>query len=303
MSAGAAEEPGAEGAHHAVDTAAVGPSAPTMYQQKLGARVRSLRERLGLTVDEAAERLVWPPTRVQEIEAGTRRPTAEDLRNLVAHFKLDDRTATDLADLARKASEPGWWADYHDLGVPYIGFEEYASTITAYGIHYLPALLQTSDYARAIITTIAPEIDRNVLQQRIEARLRRQDVLNRESLHYQVLLDESVLQRPVGGLSGMRAQLDKVLTLTRDAKATVRILPLSAGAHAVQDGNFVLLDFPEPEPSPIVFVEGLTASHYLDGKDDVDRYRETIGYLMRSALSREESEQRIIEARNTYASG
>jgi len=293
-----------EGAGRAVDTAAGRPSAPTIDQRILGARLRSLREQSGLTLVEAAERLAWSPTRVQEMEAGMRRPSAEDLHNLVARFKLDDRTAADLAELTRKAQQQCWWADYEDLGVPYIGLEEHASAITAYTTHYFPALLQTGDYARAIIACVAPKIDPRILQQRVEARLRRQRVLNREDpLRYRVLLDESVLDRPVGGPAVMQGQLDKVLALAQDAKAIVQVIPLRAGANAALDSNFVLLDFPEPGPAPIVYVEGLVASHYLDRKEEVDRYREAIGYLLGSALSPQDSVQHITQVRNNYENG
>jgi transcriptional regulator with XRE-family HTH domain len=278
-------------------------SAPTMAQWQLGVRLRSLREHRELAADEVAERLVWPLTRLRELELGVRRPTAEDLTELGALFKVDEATAEELRALAERGQQQGWWSRYENLGVPYIGLEEHASTITAYASHYFPALLQTADYARAIIKGIAPKIDSKILQQRVEARLRRQHVTGRQSeLEYRVLLDESVLLRPVGGPIVMREQLSKVLSLAGEGRAIIQILPFAVGVNVAQDSNFVLLDFAAQDVSSVVYVEGLAEAHYLDRKEHTERYREAVGYLLSSALSPQDSMQVVAQAGNTYQS-
>jgi hypothetical protein len=157
-------------------------------------------------------------------------------------------------------------------------------------MYYVPALLQTAGYARAIIKAIAPKMDPEILQQRIDARLRRQQLLDGPNRpRYRVLLDEAMLHRPVGGLELMAEQLDKILEAARCDKVTVQVIPFVAGAHAAADGYFILLEFDDPNLSPVVFLEGLTGIHFRERKDEIARYREAIEYLRDSALSTRDS--------------
>jgi hypothetical protein len=145
-------------------------------------------------------------------------------------------------------------------------------------------------------------MDPDIFQQRVEARMRRQQVLEQDARpHYRVLLDQAVLHRRVGGPAIMAAQIDKVLETERRSKVTIQIIPFNIGVHAAQDSNFVLLEFADESGiPPIVFVEGLTGNQYLERKDDIARYREAIEYLRDSALSPRESVQYIAEIRETY---
>jgi hypothetical protein len=132
--------------------------------------------------------------------------------------------------------------------------------------------------------------------------MRRQEVLEKiDRPRYRVLLDESVLRRPAGGPELMVAQIDKILQAERDGKATIQVIPFASGVLAVEDSNFVLLEFDETTPmSPIVFVEGLTRNQYLESKSEVDRYKEAIDYLRYSALNARDSVEFIIEMRKHY---
>jgi hypothetical protein len=205
--------------------------------------------------------------------------------------------------LAREAREQGWWTQYDDLKLdPYIGLEQVAKSITTYTMYYIPALLQTEEYARAIITGIAQKISSEILQQRVEARLRRQQLLSDDNRpRYRVLLDEAVLHRTVGGPTVMAAQLEKVLQTERQGQVTIQVIPFSIGAHASADVHFVLLEFAEESDlSPVVFIEGLRTNQYLERKDDITRYREAIELLRDSALSPRDSIQLVDEFRKTY---
>jgi hypothetical protein len=205
--------------------------------------------------------------------------------------------------LAREAREQGWWTQYDDLKLdPYIGLEQVAKSITTYTMYYIPALLQTEEYARAIITGIAQKISSEILQQRVEARLRRQQLLHDDNRpRYRVLLDEAVLHRTVGGPTVMAAQLEKVLQTERQGQVTIQVIPFSIGAHASADVHFVLLEFAEESDlSPVVFIEGLRTNQYLERKDDITRYREAIELLRDSALSPRDSIQLVDEFRKTY---
>jgi transcriptional regulator with XRE-family HTH domain len=278
-------------------------ASPTVRQRFLGTRLRERRNELGLTVEDVGEKLLCSATKISRIETGTRRPSLRDVRDLCRLYDVDDSETAELMALAKMAREQSWWSQYDDLDLyPYIGFEQDATSITSYTMYYFPALLQTADYARAIIKAIAPKMDPKVHEERVEARLRRQELLERENRpRYRVLLDEAVLHHRVGGSAVMAAQLDKVLKLEQEGKATVQVVPYDS-AHVAQDSNFVVFDFDDPPISPVVFVEGLTKHQYQERKADIDRYREEVENLRDSALSPRESVARIEEMRKTYAS-
>lgn len=201
-------------------------------------------------------------------------------------------------------SEPAWWEQYRDLGsalTPYIGLEQDASVITSFAAFYVPALLQTADYARAIITGIAPGISPDVLSDRVEARLRRQDILNGDHPpRYRVLIDEGVFHRPTGGAGVMVGQIDKILDFIEADKVSAQIVPFDVGVIAAQDSNFILLEF--DDQTPTVFVERLQDGQILDDEPSVRRYREAIDNLRDSALTTRETKARFTQLRKTYDS-
>ena len=169
-------------------------------------------------------------------------------------------------------------------------------------MYWVPALLQTEDYARAMITGIARKIEPSVLKQRIEARIRRQDLLNRDKPpRYRALLDEAVLHRKVGGSSAMAEQLDKILRLAEDEKVTVQVIPFDAGAHASADSNFEFLEFRDPALGDVVFVEGLYSNQYQEKEPELERYREAIEYLRDESMSPKDSLALIADIRKKYA--
>ena len=275
----------------------------TLRQRELGKRLRELRYQHGLTVEDVAGQLLCSATKVSRLETGMRRPSLRDVRDLCALYHLDERTSTELMTLARGAREQGWWTQYVDVSFePYIGLEAEAAAITCYSMHYVPGLLQTEQYARALIKAVAPGLEPEVFEQRVEVRLRRQQLLEQDNRpRYLALLDEAVLHRRVGGGQVMYAQLGKILQAEEKDQATVQIIPFDLGAHAAQDSNFVLLEFDEPSLSPVVYVEGLTGSRYIDREADVDRYREAAEQLRDSALNPRDSADRLAELRKALS--
>lgn len=275
----------------------------TVRQRELGRRLRQLRYQHGLTIEDVAGQLLCSATKVSRLETGMRRPSLRDVRDLCALYDLDDQTSTELMNLARGAREQGWWTQYVDVSFePYIGLEAEATAITCYSMYYVPGLLQTEEYARALIKAIAPRIEPEVYEQRVEVRLRRQQLLEQDDRpRYRVLLDEAVLHRRVGGTQVMYAQLSKILEAEKKDQAAVQIIPFDVGAHAAQDSNFVLLEFDEPSVSPVIYVEGLTGSRYIDREADVDRYREAVERLRDSALNQHESKHRLNQLRRLFS--
>ena len=277
---------------------------PTVRQRELGMRLRQLRADKGLTVEDVAGRLLCSATKVSRAETGARRQTLRDVRDLCQIYEVDPETSAELMELARQAREPGWWATYDDRKViPFIGMEQEATSITCFGMYFLPGLLQTEDYARAIIKGIVPKIDPAILDQRVAARMRRQQLLDQpKPPRYRALLDEATLHRQVGGPAVMKAQLEKLLLYVQEEKATIQVIPFDVGAHAAMDSNFDYLEF-ESSPLPgLVFVEGLAHHLYLDRPEELRRYAEALEYLRDEALSPRDSAKRIEEIRDGAAS-
>lgn len=281
-------------------------TSPTVRQRELGKRLRELRGLHDLTVEDVAEKLLCSATKVSRLETGARRPSLRDVRDLCVLYGVDEASSIELMSLARGAREQGWWTQYEDLNLdPLIGLEQDAIAITCYSMYYMPALLQTEDYARTIIKAIAPKIDTAIHQQRVEVRMRRQQLLDSANRpRYRILLDEAALRRRVGGPAVMAAQFDKVLDAARQGKAAVQVIPFEVGEYAAVDAYFVLLDFDEESNlSPVVFIEGLTGNQYIERKADIARYREAIESLRDSALSPRDSLSLMQELRESYVSG
>jgi transcriptional regulator with XRE-family HTH domain len=276
---------------------------PTVRQRELGKRLRKLRVGLELTVEDVAGRLMCSTAKISRLETGARPPILRDVRDLCTLYGVDESVAAELMALTREARKQGWWTQYEDLDLyPYIGLEQDAAAITAYSMYHVHGLVQTEDYARTVIRAVLPNIDPVVHRQRVEARLRRQELLEGQNLpRFRMLLDEAVLHRPVGGPSLMAAQLAKILDLVKAGRVTVQVVPFDVGAYSVADISFTLLEFNEPLLSPVVFVEGLAGSQYYERVIDVARYRESIDYIRDSALSPRDSVQRMTEMHEAYA--
>jgi hypothetical protein len=205
--------------------------------------------------------------------------------------------------LAREARQQGWWTKYDELKdyYPFIGLEQDATAITCFAMYFVPALLQTAEYAQALIKDIHPKTDPEALGQRVRARMQRQALLEQpKPPRYRALVDESVLHRVVGGAAVMKAQLIKILTLIDDGKVTVQVIPLKVGAYAAADSNFDYLEFGDSLLPGLVYVEGLASDLYLESPSDLARYAEAVESLRDVALNPRESGKKIQEVSNGY---
>jgi len=276
---------------------------PTVRQRELGVRLRELRTAKNLTVEMVAKELLCSPTKISRAETGVRRATLRDVRDLCQIYEVDPETSAELMELAKDAYQPGWWAKYDDLKItPLIGMEQSASAITSFGMYFFPALLQSADYARAIIKGIAPKIEDKILDGRVAARMERQQKLFEGSKppKHRVVLDEAVLRRHIGGPAVMRAQLDQVLSVMRDDKTTVQVIPYTAGAYGAHDSNFTYLEFVGTKLPDLVFVETLVSQLYIERPDEVDRYSEALDHLRDAALNPRDSAKKIEEIRDEF---
>jgi transcriptional regulator with XRE-family HTH domain len=273
---------------------------PTVRQRELALRLRELRAKLGLTVDDVAKKLLCSATKISRIETGTRRASLRDVRDLCQIYEIGEQGTADLMHLAQQAREPGWWTSYDDLDLgPYPGLEQEAAALTHFSMYFVHGLLQTEDYARAIIKAVVPKIDPKVLDDRVEARLRRQHVLEPENRpRFRSLMDEAALRRQVGGPEVMSAQLSKILQMAGEGKVTVQVLPFRSGAHASADSNFTILEFSGTSLPDLVYVEGLISNFLLERPAELERYREALENLRDVALSPRDSLSLIADIRD-----
>jgi transcriptional regulator with XRE-family HTH domain len=266
---------------------------PTGRRRRLGAELRRLREAAGLTTDRVAEALECSQSKVSRIETGQVSATPRDVRDMLELYRVDPEQREAMVQIAREARQRGWWQKFVDVpdGVPaYVGLETAASSIDVYMSLIVPALLQTADYARAIIGAVRPDLPRREVDRRVELRMSRQALLDRDHPpDLQVLLEDAVLQRPVGGPVVMRSQLRRLLEAAERPTVTVQVLPVAAGAHAGKDGPFTIFGFPAPAEPDIVALDSAADALYLEGPEDVRRYRKVFERLLPAALSPTES--------------
>lgn len=276
---------------------------PVIARQELGRRLLGLRENAGLTAEQAAERLTCPVARITRLENGQRRPLLRDVKDLCAAYDADPADRDRLMDLARTAQELSSEHNDDDQTSPYALLELDATSIYSFASSFMPALLQTEDYARAILAGVVPRIIPEVIDERVTARMNRQQLLERAELRYRVILDEAVLCRKVGGAAIMEAQISRILELERIGKVAFQILPFESGFHGAVDSNFVILDFGRRAGSisSVVFSESLIDSSYRKQELDVLHYHELFDHLRDVSLNRRDSLQSLIQMRELYS--
>ncbi|MGI8333616.1 helix-turn-helix domain-containing protein [Actinomadura scrupuli] len=265
-------------------------SSPTIRQRRLASELERLREAAGPTREGVAERLDWHPTKLYRIENARSGITPADMRHLLDLYGVTDGRQRDaLLKLARHAKQKGWWTKYQDVFQgSYVELEAEASTIRTFEPIFVPGLLQTAGYSRALLRASLVVRD---IERRIEARMARQEVLDRDDApHLWAVIDEAALIRPVGGPAVMGEQLDRLIEIRERENITLQVLPISLGAHPGMDGTFVMLDFPDSDFfAPVVHLETATDGLYLEEPEEVARYTLIFDHLRAIALGPDES--------------
>jgi len=269
-------------------------SGPTVLRILLGSQVRMLREVKGITREEAGYAIRASGSKISRMELGRVSFKERDVTDLLKLYGVDDDEAATLVELAIEANSPGWWHKYSDV-LPdwfqvYVGLEEAASLIRLYEVQFVPGLLQTADYARAVVQLGQPGAAPEEIERRISLRLARQELLTKPGgPRLWAIVDEAALRRPIGGKEVMRAQLVQLLEATEQPQVTLQVMPFRSGGHAAEAGAFTIMRFPEPDLPDVVYLEQLTSALYLDKRDDVERYTEVMERLSVEAESPERS--------------
>jgi hypothetical protein len=208
-----------------------------------------------------------------------------DITDLLTLYGVDDPDERQrLMAFAREANTPSWWHAYGDVLdtwlQTYLDFEQAAELIRTYEVQFVPGLLQTEAYARAVISLGYDQSVRDDIDRRARLRMERKQLLLRpDAPKLWVVLDEAVLRRPIGGYAVLREQIAALLELTESPNVRLQVIQFASGGHAASGGAFSVLRFPYQELSDIVYIEHLTGGLYLDKREEVDRYTAAIGRL------------------------
>jgi len=282
-------------------TEMAGPVNPAARRRELGVLLRALRNGRGWTVDYVAEQLMCSPSKVSRMETGHRGSSPRDVRDLCELYGVDGERREHLMELAREGKQRSLWQSLNLPYSTYVALEAEATTISDYGLNLVPGLLQTADYARAVVRAAVPRWVPEVVEQRVSGRLARQQILTSPAgrPQFNALVDESVLHRVVGGPAVMAGQLTRLLEMTELPNVSLRVIPYRAGA--LPTGNkFIILTFAQETMPDVVFLEGLTGDLYLDHVDDVEAYNATFWSLGELAVSAPESREMISSAAAAY---
>jgi len=267
-----------------------GANSPTVRRRELGTVLRALRTDAGLTVDQVAVKLECSPSKVSRLETGQRGASLRDVRDLCDLYEVSAAERERLITLAREGKQQAWWHSFDLRYLTYVGLEDEAASIRLYNANVVPGLLQTAEYGRAVTTAVLPERTPEAVDQEVDARLTRQQLLTKENPpEIQVVLDESVLHRVVGGPAVMRAQLKRLLDLSRLPNVSLHVLPYESGALPAVETKFNILSFATPEVSDVVFIEGLVGDLYLERSADVREYEKVFGMLLEMSLGRDQT--------------
>jgi transcriptional regulator with XRE-family HTH domain len=257
---------------------------PTIRRMLVGAQLRRLRTDMGLTREEAAKAIRASEWKIHRLENGQVGFKERDIVDLLALYGVTDpdEVAAFLM-LTREANTPGWWQRYGDVLPPwfrtYVDLESAATLIRTYEGQFVPGLLQTDDYIRALVHGTHLESAEEV-GRRVRLRMARQTLLTREHPpRLWAVVDEAALRRPVGGREVMRAQLERLIDATKLPNVILQILPFGAGAHSAMVGAFSILRFADQQLPDVVYLEHLTSALYLDKRDEVERYLDVIEQL------------------------
>ncbi|MEV7965779.1 helix-turn-helix transcriptional regulator [Sphaerisporangium sp. NPDC088356] len=266
-------------------------SIPTVRSRRLGRTLRRFREERSLTLEEAGALMERSVSSLSKIENGRVRIPSRDIRVILdVYGVVDERIRETLVDLARDSHKRGWWRGYGDVlswaYLDFISLEADAAAVRNFEIILIPGLLQTADYARAIMDALPASCGRQDIEQLVDVRIKRQQVLYGASpLHLWAIVDEAALHRHFGGRETMRAQLHALVEAARLENVTVQVLPFGGGAYSAVDGAFTILEFSEISDLDVVLVENLTSGLYMEEDEEVRQYNVVFDHLRASALS------------------
>ena len=268
---------------------------PTVRRRRLGHELRELRERVGLTLDDAAAQLEdISAAKISRIETAKVSVRPRDVEDLLTLYGVQDaQHRKNLITLTRESRQRGWWEQFSDAMSPaqelYIGLEAEAVLIRTFSAQVISGIFQTEAYARELLKVIWRSEPPEHIERRVQLRMARQQILERrDGPQIRCVVEESVLHRPVGNYEILRAQLHRLAELADFPNVSIRVLPHSIGAHPGNDGTFWMVDLPPPDPS-VVHVEYRTGGIYMEQEEEVRIYSDIFMRLEDAAIDIEQS--------------
>ena len=248
-----------------------------------------------MTIDVVADRLGCSTSKVSRIETGHTSASPSDVQHILDIYGVGESITAELVQIAREARQKGWWHPYSTvLTSAYVGLETAARSIRAYEQHVVPGLLQSEEYAIALIRGARLDDTEREIEQRVRVRMQRQALLIQDDpIELRVVLDEAVLSRPVGGDAVMLDQLAKLIEVARLPNVRLQILPFAAGAHAGMDGTFAILEFEEEGDADVVFIDNATGGLFLEKAEELGKYIAIFDTVRAAALPTEASIEMI----------
>jgi transcriptional regulator with XRE-family HTH domain len=267
---------------------------PTVRRRRLALELRRLREAARLTCEEVAEHLECSASKISRVETGRVSVSPRDVRDMLELYGVPAAQREGLVQLARDSRQKGWWHAFSDTMQPqfatYVGLESAASEIRIYEVSLIPGLLQTEDYARAVIRSGMMSSPVEDVERAVALRMARQPAMTRDDPpKVWAVVDEAALRRRVGGAGLMRLQLEHLLAQAALPNVAVQVIPFGGGAHPAMGRPFVILVFPERVDTDVVYLEDQTSALYVEDVAEVDRYNVFFNHLRATALSFDDS--------------
>lgn len=269
-------------------------NSPTVRQRRLGAELRKAREEARLTLEQASAALGIVRTTLGRYETAETRPTPARVAEMLGLYGGDEALKLALMQLAREGRTRGWWVAFPDVLSPSLAeLEHYAKRIRSLQVQIVPGLLQTPDYARTLIRGYTQ--DATEVRKRLQAREHRKAVLaGEDALVLDVILDEAVLRRPIGGPEVMRGQLAALLEAAERPNISIRVVPLEAGDYpSIGNGSVTIFEFPRSIDPNVAFTESFAGGIFIEDLGEVRRCSFELDRTSEHALSEDESAARI----------
>ncbi|HET6709216.1 MULTISPECIES: helix-turn-helix transcriptional regulator [unclassified Amycolatopsis] len=275
---------------------------PTARRMILGSQLRRLREEAGITRQQAGYNIRGSESKISRLELGRVGFKERDVTDLLTMYGVDDpaeRRA--FLDMVKQSNEPGWWRRFGDTMPNWftdlVGLEEAAARIQIWEPIYVSGLLQVEPYARAIFSHGRPDMADERVDQLVALRMRRQKMFSRpDAPRVWMVLDESVLHRPIGGAKVLKQQIEFLLEMSALPHVSVQVLPYESSGLSAEHA-FSLLRFGEPELPNIAYVEYLTGAHYIEKREEIEKYSRALDMLAVDAETPERSRAMLAKRR------
>jgi hypothetical protein len=280
----------------------IGRAGPSVRRLILGSQLRRLRERAGISCAEAGYSIRGSASKISRMETGRISFKERDVEDLLTLYGLiDEEERRQLLSLVAQSKQTGWWHRYNER-MPkwfedYVGLEEAAARIQSWELQFIPGLLQTEEYARAVIGHGQPQAKPESIESQIDLRMRRQKILTGTNPpRLWVVVDESVLHRTLGNAAMMKRQIERLLEATQHSHISLQVIPFTRSGY-VAEGAFTILRFAEAELPDIAYIEHLTGALYLERQDELETYGRAFDRLVVDAETPRGSRQLLEKLR------